>query len=221
MKHPRGVLAWTGVLAASWVALAAVDYHARDPDSRLHAEISARMATAPPRSWIAPEFPPGWFMSGLYREHPAGLFVPAAGLALLGYPAAQAAYAMNALYQVLGIVALQRLAGTLVPGVEARALGWLIQLLPIAFTFRIRANHEAAVLLCLLAALYGTERARRDWRFVALIVTGLVGLLLVKGLLAAFGPVLCVTWLLARRLTSPAGSASDRAAPPGPTPPAA
>jgi len=206
----RGALAWVLALAAAWAALAAVDYRARDPDSRLYAEISARMAQAPAQGWIAPDFPPGWYMSGPFREHPAGLFVPAAALGALGYPAAQAAYAVNAVYQVLGIVLLQRLAATLVPGLEARALGWLIQLLPIAFTFRVRANHEAALLLCLLAALHGTERARRDPRWALLTAAGLVGLLLVKGMLAAFGPVLCVLWLVSRRLTSEAGRASDR-----------
>jgi hypothetical protein len=207
----RGALSWLLVLAAGWAALVAVDYRARDPDSRLYAEISARMAVAAPGSWIAPEFPPGWYMSGLYREHPVGLFVPSAALGALGYPAAQAAYAMNAVYQVLGIVLVQRLAATQVPGVEARALGWLIQLLPIAFTFRIRANQEAAVLLCLLAALYGTERTRERPRFAALVALGLVGLLLVKGVLAVFGPALCALWLVARRRAG-GGRGGDRAA---------
>jgi hypothetical protein len=170
------------------------------------------MSQAPAAGWIAPDFPPGWFMSGPFREHPVGLFVPAAGLARLGYPALQAPYALNALYQVLTIVLLQRLAATLVPGLEARALGWLVQLLPIAFTFRIRANHEQAVLLCLVAALYGVERSRTRLRWALLTVAGLVGLLLVKGVLAVFGPVLCVLWLLARRLTAPAPAPSDRAA---------
>ena len=208
----RGTLSWILALALGWVALAALDYRARDPDSRLYAEISARMAESPAPGWIAPDFPPGWYMSGLFREHPVGLFVPAAALGTFGYPPAQAAYAMNAVYQVLGIVLLQRLAATLVPGLEARALGWLIQLLPIAFTFRIRANHEAAVLLCLLAALYGTERARREPRWALLTVAGLVGLLLVKGILAVFGPALCMLWLVARRLTSERAQASDRGA---------
>lgn len=170
------------------------------------------MSQAPAAGWIAPDFPPGWFMSGPFREHPVGLFVPPAGLARLGYPALQAPYALNALYQVLTIVLLQRLAATLVPGLEARALGWLVQLLPIAFTFRIRANHEQAVLLCLVAALYGVERSRTRGRWALLTVAGLVGLLLVKGALAVFGPALCALWLLARRVTARGPAPADRAA---------
>jgi 4-amino-4-deoxy-L-arabinose transferase-like glycosyltransferase len=151
-------------------------------------------------------------MSGPFREHPVGLFLAPAGLARLGYPALQAGYALNALYQVLTIIFLQRLAAALVSGLEARALGWLVQLLPIAFTFRIRANHEQAVLLCLVAALYGVERSRTRPRWALLTVAGLVGLVLVKGVLAVFGPVLCALWLLARRLTAREAAPGDRAA---------
>jgi hypothetical protein len=212
VRRRPGVVAWVLVLAAGWVALAALGYRTRDADSRLYAEIVVRMSQAPAAGWIAPDFPPGWYMSGPFREHPVGLFVPAAGLARLGYPALQAGYALNALYQVLTIVLLQRLAAALVPGLEARAIGWLVQLLPIAFTFRVRANHEQAVLLCLVAVLYGVERSRTRPRWALLTVAGLVGLLLVKGVLALFGPVLCVLWLLARRLTAPEPAPVDRAA---------
>jgi 4-amino-4-deoxy-L-arabinose transferase-like glycosyltransferase len=212
VRRRPALVAWALVLAAGWLALAALGYRTRDPDSRLYAEMASRMSEAPAEGWIAPEFPPGWFMSGPFREHPVGLFVPAAALARLGYPGPQAAYALNALYQILTIVLLQRLAATLVPGLEARALGWLVQLIPIAFTFRIRANHEQAVLLCLVAALYGTERARSRPRWALLTVAGLVGLLLVKGALAGFGPALCALWLLARRATAPGPERSDRAA---------
>ncbi len=212
MGRRSGLVAWGLALAAGVAALAALGYGARDADSRLYAEMAARMSAAPAVGWIAPDFPPGWYMSGPFREHPAGLFVPAAALARLGYPAPQAAYALNAVYQVLTIVLLQRLAAALVPGLEARALGWLVQLLPIAFTFRIRANHEQAVLLCLVAALYGTERARSRPRWALLTVAGLVGLLLVKGVLAVFGPALCALWLLSRRLTASGPAPSERAA---------
>jgi hypothetical protein len=212
VRRRPGFVAWALVLAAGWLVLAAVGYRTRDADSRLYSEMAARMSEAPAAGWIAPDFPPGWYMSGPFREHPVGLFVPAARLARLGYPALQAGYALNALYQVLTIVLLQRLAAALVPGLEARAIGWLVQLLPIAFTFRVRANHEQAVLLCLVAALYGVERSRTRPRWALLTVAGLVGLLLVKGVLALFGPVLCVLWLLARRLTAPEPAPADRAA---------
>jgi 4-amino-4-deoxy-L-arabinose transferase-like glycosyltransferase len=207
-----GLVAWVLVLAAGWVALAALRYQTRDADSRLYAEIAAQMSEASAPGWIAPDFPPGWFMSGPFREHPVGIFVPAAALARLHYPPLQAVYALNALYQVLTIVLLQRLAAALVPGLEARALGWLVQLLPIAFTFRIRANHEQLVLLCLVAALYGTERGRSRARWLLLTVAALAGLVLVKGVLAVFGPALCALWLLVRRLTSSGPAARDRAA---------
>jgi hypothetical protein len=114
-------------------------------------------------------------------------------------------------YQALTVILLTRLALALVPGVQSRALGWLIQLIPIAFTFRIRANQEQAVVLCLVLALLGTEKARQKPRWAVLIVAGLVGLLLVKGILAVFGPALCVLWLLVRRGTSGPGP-TDRAA---------
>ena len=200
MRRPdSGSLAWIAALALGWLTLAAVDYRARDPDSRLYADIAARMSTAPATGWVAPDFPPGWFMSGRFREHPAGLFVPAALLARLGYPADEAAYALNALYQVLTLVFLQRVAAFAVSGLEARSLAWLAQLLPVAFTYRIRANQEQALVLCLLVALYGTERARRHPLWSMVTAAGLVGLLLVKGLFAAFGPALCALWLLTTR----------------------
>ncbi len=160
-------VAWLAVLGLGAMALAALGYQARDADSRLYSELAARMAAEPLPHWIAPRFPPGWFMSGLFREHPVGIHLLPALLARLGYPALQASLAVNGLYVALSLVLLERLAATLVSGVEARALVLFAQLLPIAFTFRIRANQESAVLLCLLLALYGIEQARRRPAFGA------------------------------------------------------
>jgi hypothetical protein len=192
-------LAWTGALLAVAIALPALRYRTRDPDSVLYAEMAARMSAQPIARWIAPEWPPRWYMRGLYREHPAGVFAPPALLARLGYPADQAAYTVNAAYQVLTLVLVQRLAAALVVPVEARALAWLLQLLPIAFTYRVRANQEQAVVLLMVAALLGTELSRSRRRWALLTAAGLVGLVLVKGVLGLLGPVVCALWLLARR----------------------
>jgi hypothetical protein len=150
-------------------------------------------------------------MEGLYREHPAGIFLLPALLARLGYPAEQAAYAINAGYQVLTLVLLTRLAAAVVPGVEARSLAWLLQLLPVAFTYRIRANQEQALLLGFAAALLGVERSRKQPAWGAVTIASLVALLLVKGVLAAFAATACALWLLLRR-RGQEGSGSDRGA---------
>jgi 4-amino-4-deoxy-L-arabinose transferase-like glycosyltransferase len=191
---PSEVAAWTVALALAALSLAALDYHARDPDSVLYARIAADLAKRPVSEWIAPTWPAGAYMQGYFREHPVGLFVPAALFARAGYPAEQAAYALNALYQALTLALVPRLALAVAPAAQARALGILLQLLPIAFAYRIRANHEPLLLLCFIVALLGVEHSRRDGRWGALTVLGLAGLLLVKGMLAAPALLACAAW---------------------------
>jgi hypothetical protein len=87
--------------------------------------------------------------------------------------------------------------------IDANALGLLAQLLPIAFTFRIRANHEPAVLLCILAALFGVEHARRRPAWGVVAVGGLVAFLLVKGVLVVMGFAACALWLLTEPKADP------------------
>jgi hypothetical protein len=205
-------LAWLAVVLAAAVILAATGYRSRDPDSALHAHIAARLAAQPVARWIAPEWWGGMRSEGPYREHPVGIFLLPALLGKLGYPAGQAAYAANALYQVLTLALVPRIAAVLVAPVEARALAWLLQLLPIAFTYRIRANHEQLILLCFLAALWATERARTDARWIGLTTAAVVGTLLVKGIFALLVVAACAGWLLTVRRSDGAPRRADRAA---------
>src|SRR6185295_237793 len=101
-------------------------------------------------------------------------------LARLGYPAAQASFVITLAAQIASLLMLVALAERLVPAPAARALAWTLQLLPIAFIFRIRANQEYLLLAGLLVALVGLDRARRHpaWLFAAL--SGFVYALLVK-----------------------------------------
>jgi 4-amino-4-deoxy-L-arabinose transferase-like glycosyltransferase len=202
MKNASGVrtaiLAWTGAVVLSVGLVAATQYTTRDPDSRLYAGIAAHLSQQPIDRWIAPEWWGFWGHDALYCEHPVGIFLAPAALARLGFPAEQAAYAVNVLYQAASLCLLVLVARVLVEPEEARALAWLLQLLPIAFVFRIRANQEYALLAGLLLAVYSTERARSRPIWTLGMTAGFCGVLLVKGVFALSVPVTCAVWLVAR-----------------------
>ncbi|MFI5183651.1 MAG: ArnT family glycosyltransferase [Vicinamibacteria bacterium] len=190
------LVGWCAALAVAAASLAALDYHVRDPDSVLYAEIGRQLAAQPVSRWIAPTWPDGWYMSGPFLEHPAGLFLLPAVLTRLGYPGAQASFVAAALYQAMGLVLIPVAARAFAEGAEARALGFLLQLLPIAFTFRIRANHEPAVLLFFVLALCGIERVGKRRRAGFIVAcAGLLGLMLVKGLLVLPALLCCALWI--------------------------
>jgi 4-amino-4-deoxy-L-arabinose transferase-like glycosyltransferase len=195
--------AWVAAIAAAAAVLAGVDYRTPDPDSALHVAIVSDLAGQPLEKWLAPDWGGHWDRQGPFREHPAGLFLLSWPLVAAGYPASQAPFVVNAVFQALCLLLLQRLARVLGTDAEARAVGWLLQLLPIAFVFRIRANHEQLVLFFYLAALVATEAGRRRPLFFGAAALAAVGALLVKGVFAVLVPASCALWLIWRPAPTP------------------
>ena len=79
------------------------------------------------------------------------------------FPAVQAAYVVG-IGAGLACLLLHRRtgrAGQLAR--DGRLALVLLQLMPVAFIFRIRANHEYPMLLCLLVLLLGYDGVRRSW----------------------------------------------------------
>jgi 4-amino-4-deoxy-L-arabinose transferase-like glycosyltransferase len=190
-------VAWLAVWVVTAFLIGATRYESRDPDSQLYAGISARLVREPVQQWIAPQWWGFWNSEGPYCEHPVGMFVVPALLGRAGYPPLQAAYAINALYQVASFALVTLIAATLVPR-HAVAISALLQLLPIAFVFRVRANQEYAVLAGFLFAIYATERARTRPVWIAGMLAGFCAVLLVKGVFAFMVPVACAIWLVSR-----------------------
>ena len=192
------IVAWALAVLTTAVLIAATRYESPDPDSALHAGIAARLSVLPVRQWIAPEWWGLWNSEGPYCEHPAGIFILPAALARLGYPAPQAAYAVNAAYQAAALILVVLLAASVAPPRDARALGWLLQLTLVAFAYRIRANHEYALLAAVLLAVYSTERARTRPAWALGMIAAFCAVLLVKGVFAVIVPTTCGLWLVAR-----------------------
>lgn len=191
--------AWIAALLSVAMLLAAIGFESRDPDSALHASIVRQSYQRPVAEWIAPSWGGNWTRTDLYREHPAGIFLLPSALARMGYPAPQSAYVVNAVFQILTVLALTSFGRLFLPAAEARMLGWLLLFLPIAFTYRVRANHEQAVLLLTIVALYIAERARASVGWAPFLVLPAVLTFLVKGVFVV--PVLagCAIWLVLRR----------------------
>ena len=187
--------------------LAATGYRTRDPDSRAYITITTHLVDEPVSRWIAPQWWGAFGLQGLFRDHPAGTFVPPALLAKAGYPVAQSLFVVTLACQIVALLLMSALASRFAPPSQARALVWALQLIPIAFVFRVRANQEYPLLAGLLLAVYGIERARIGWAWIAVALGGALYALAVKGVFALLAPVLAGVWLWSRRQGGSGGAA--------------
>ena len=195
----REVGMWTSAFLIVAVLLVATRFTSDDPDSALYAGLSARLAQEPPSRWIAPEwwgFWPEAEMTGLFREHPAGVLLLPAALTRLGIPAEQGAYVVGVGAGLLSLVLIGALIQRVSTRDDARAALVLLQVMPVAFIFRIRANHEYPMLLCLVAALWGLTIVRRTWAGAWLVAGAITAGLLIKGVFVVLILIGTALWLL-------------------------
>jgi 4-amino-4-deoxy-L-arabinose transferase-like glycosyltransferase len=199
LLSPREGLIWALAFVAVSAVLVATRFTSADPDSALYASISGRLTQEPASRWIAPEwwgFWPETKMEGLFREHPSGVFVVPAAVARLGIPGEQAAYVVGVGYGLIALLLIGVLVARLTSVDDGRAALVLLQLMPVAFLFRIRANHEYPMLVALLVTLVSVEGVRRSWGWVLGITLGLTLGLLVKGVFVVMAVLGAGLWIL-------------------------
>ena len=205
----RDAVVWAGCFFLVAFLLVALQFTSSDGDSDLYAGLSNRLAEEPMSRWVAPEwwgFWPEAEMTGLFREHPAGALIVPAALVRLGVPGPQAAYVVGIGAGLAALLLIGWLLHRVVPRGDARAALVLLQLMPVAFLFRIRANHEYLMLVGLLVALVGLEKVRQSWWAVLLVAGGMAGALLVKGVFVVLTIAGALLWVL----IDPAGATRSR-----------
>ena len=201
MLSRREVLVWAAFFVAVSALLVLTGFASDDPDSALYADISAKLAQLPASRWIAPEWWGFWDSQGLFREHPAGIYLLPAALSRLGIPAIQAAYIVGIGAGLGSLLLIGWIVSRIGSPPEGRAMLVLLQFMPVAFLFRIRANHEYPMLFCLLAVLVGLDGVRRSSLWWAVWWTVVVALaftaaLLVKGVFIALIFLAAGLWML-------------------------
>lgn len=174
----RRALTWLAAIAAlCWLVRG---FEVRDPDSMLYEWIVRNLQEQPLREWIAPRFPLGWpSRQGLFFEHFACFFWPAAALGRLGLRGALAA---NFLWMLLSYALLFRLARSLSSDAVAWAAVFFYAISPIGLQYLVRANQEPSLACAYLGALWcvAQERARpialAGFLLLALAIKGALGL---------------------------------------------
>ena len=202
LVRQREAAVWAGALLLVWALIASTGFVSRDPDSAFYAEMSARLSRVDAAHVIAPEWGGLWNGAGLWQEHPVGIYLLPIALAKLGYPAAQAAYAVGIAAALACLLLLARLARAAEPSAGRSALV-LLQLVPAAFVFRVRANQEYPMLLCLLVTLVALDGVRRSWTWSLAVAGGVIAALLVKGVFVAILLLGAGLWILLNPLRAP------------------
>ena len=184
-------------LAAALIYL--VHFWSHDGDSSLYAGIAAHLTHEPVSRWVAPQWWALWpnsELTELFIEHPAGVFWLPAAMGRIGLPAAESSYVVGVTCSLLVLAGLARLVARVADRAAARAVLILLPLMPVAFIFRVRANHEYPMLVCLVWALVALDGVERSWRWLAGLAAALVAALVVKGVFALFVVGGCGLWLL-------------------------
>jgi 4-amino-4-deoxy-L-arabinose transferase-like glycosyltransferase len=193
------LIIWLAVLVVAGALLIATGFTSSDADSSLYAGLSARLTVEPMSRWIAPEWWGLWprlGFTGYYRDHPIGGFVLPAALARLGVPGEQAAYIVGLTAGLVALLLIAEIIRRTTSTADARAALVLLQLMPVAFVFRVRANQEYAMLVCLLTACLGLDWARRSlWGFVP-VAAALAAALVIKGAFISLTLAGAGLWLL-------------------------
>ena len=200
---------WAGCFFIVAALLIVSRFASNDPDSSLYAELSAKLSAQPVARWVAPEWWGLWpdaGLTGYFREHPAGLFLIPAALGRTGVPPIQASYIFGIAAGLISLLLASRLVLRLTSREDGRAALLLLQLMPVAFIFRIRDNHEYPMLVCLLAGLVGLDGVSRSWGWMVLVMAAFAAGLLVKGVFVAVVLMAAALWIA----FNPAGGSRAR-----------
>ena len=174
------------------------DYKLHDPDSTLYEAIVNQLADQPYSKWLAPQFPEQRFKSGLFLEHTAVFFWPAALLQRLGVP--RGALFANTLYYLLSLAVLFRLCTSLADRQVARLATFSYVVSPLGVQYLVRANHENAWGLAFLIGLLALVRMRSSpWWGVGLAGAAVLAVAIKGALGLLFFPAMAIAWLLLSR----------------------
>ena len=124
------------------------------------------------------------------------MFLLPTAMGAAGIPAIQASYIVGIGAGLASLLLIGTLVRRVTTPADARAALILLQLMPVAFLFRIRANHEYPMLLCLVLCLVAIDDVRRSWWWAPVAAFAVTAAVLVKGVFVVMVLLAAGWWAL-------------------------
>lgn len=197
LNHPRLTQVFLGVLAvALCVALVPLTgFQFLEDDSLLYGQMAGQLAHQPLASWLTPVWPAGRWKSGLFEEHLAVFLWPPALVGSLGLGWMESILLVNLGYLVGAMVLLRSLAQRRWGEDAAVVAAWVWLVTPGVTTYLVRGNHEPALAMGMVLALWGMERSEQGWDGTAAAAAGAVWCVAMKGVVGVLIlPALLLWW---------------------------
>lgn len=132
----------------------------------------------------------GFDPSTYMRDQLPGQTLMGIALTKMGVPATHALYILEMAFQILSIFLFVQIAQYFWEQKKATILFYSLLLIPMAFSYNIRANHESGIMFCSLLALYSGLKMGHSSKWIILAALASFGLLWIKGPFFIFGFIL-------------------------------
>ena len=179
----RDVLIWISVVTIFAIVLSKVDYRARENDSRLYTKFLQQISQRPFSKIVEVHWVKSHYMdrtSPYVRDHLIGQFIVPYAMVKLGIDASNALYLFNTIIQIGWLYLLFYLVRLFTGSSHEDLLLWGM-LLPPAWVYALRANHEQPLLFCTLLAIVAGVKLGDNWRWIGLVIVSVLWAFLIKG----------------------------------------
>ncbi len=198
LRNNKPLIAWTLSLLLISIFIVKANYVARENDSRLYSRFTAQLNSKPLSQFLALEWRDySWYAeteTPYVRDHLTGQFILPVLLAKLGYSEKHSIYFVNSFYKALSLFFIFLIACKYFPRNISALMTILVQITPVSLNYQMRANHEPALLLLVLMAIYGVVKLNENKRYLLLILFSIQFCFLIKGI--AFLPIIPVIFAI-------------------------
>lgn len=181
---------WLGAFFIAAFVLSGTHFQSKSNDSKYYTNLVVRYHNQSWQKILTPTWGEnfwGFNPDSYMRDQFPGQLILGVAITKLGVPAEQALHVIEMLLQILSLFLLVKISCHFISYETASVLFYGFMLIPLAFSYTIRANHEVGIMFFSFIALYAGLNLSFSIYWLIPIVLSTVMLLLIKGPFFIFG----------------------------------